>query len=47
MRGMSMFPFLFLAAISKAFSKTSRCVVSSCESMTMARSCSCFARADT
>src|SRR5262249_41980581 len=33
--------------MSKAVSKISRCVVSSCESTTIARSCSCFARGET
>src|SRR6476646_1565286 len=47
MRGMSMLPFGFLLPMSKALSKISRSVVSSCESTTIARSCSCFARAET
>ena len=46
-RGMSMLPFFWRLAMSKVLSDSSRCVVSSCESMTIARSCSCFARADT
>src|SRR5262249_53880309 len=47
MRGMSMLPFGFRLPMSKALSKISRCVVSSCESTTIARSCSCFARGET
>src|SRR5882724_4398388 len=47
MRGMSMLPFGFRLLMSKAWSKISRCVVSSCESTTIARSCSCFARGET
>src|SRR5262249_52909752 len=47
MRGMSMLPFGFRLPMSKAVSKISRCVVSSCESTTIARSCSCFARGET
>src|SRR5262245_6305403 len=47
MRGMSMLPFGFRLPMSKALSKISRCVVSPCESTTIARSCSCFARGET
>src|SRR6478672_3918404 len=47
MRGMSILPFGFRLPISKALSKISRCVVSSCESTTIARSCSCFAGGET
>src|SRR2546430_4715859 len=47
MRGMSMLPCGFRLPMSKALSKISRCVVSSCESTTIARSCSCFARGET
>src|SRR5262245_36498295 len=47
MRGMSMLPFGFRLPMSKASSKISRCVVSSCESTTIARSCRCFARGET
>src|SRR5438270_7112608 len=46
-RGMSMLPFLFLTPMLKVLSETSRWVVSSCESTTIARSWSCFACADT
>src|SRR5438309_890137 len=47
MRGMSMFPLAWRTPMSNPFSNRSRCVVSSCESMTIARSCSCFARGET
>src|SRR5258707_5800300 len=47
MRGMSMLPFGFRVPMSKAWSKISRCVVSSCASTTIARSCSCLARGET
>src|SRR5437588_11808835 len=47
MRGMSMLPSGFRLPMSKALSRISRCVVSSCESTTIARSCSCFARGET
>src|SRR5882724_1791230 len=47
MRGMSMLPFGFRLPMSKSLSKISRCVVSSCASTTIARSCSCFARGET
>src|SRR5260221_6461737 len=47
MRGMSMLPFEFRLPMSKALSKISRCVVSSCASTTIARSCNCFARGET
>ena len=42
-----MLPLGFRLPMSKALSKISRCVVSSCESTTIARSCSCFARGET
>ena len=46
-REMSMLPFGFRLPMSRALSKISRCVVSSCKSTTIARSCSRFARGET